>query len=155
MNKNIVALLFLLLAACGQSVPEDNNGYGWHYDESGATGLRVRYYDPTSPRLAILEQVYVEVGACMGMADNLPLGPLVIFTTNIVGTGGERKYGNGFLETKTILLDNTIRFDLPGGFWTFRHELVHFFLHAQGFPVEANRQHQSQLFTTCTAPTFL
>lgn len=144
--------LFVLLAACGQPVSEDNNGYGWHYDESGATGLRARYYDSSSPRLETLEHVYAEVGACMGMADNMPPGPLVIFTTNIIGIEGDRKYGMGFLETKTILLDNTILFDLPGGFWTFRHELVHFFLHAQGFPTDANQRHESQLFTACTAP---
>lgn len=145
------SLVLAALVGCGQSMPEDNHGYGWHYDEAGATGLRVRYYDASSPRVDVLERVYREVATCMAMTDPLPPGPLVIFTTGIVGAEGDWKPSKGWLDTGTILLDGTLRFDLSGGFWAYRHELVHFLLHASGFPIDRNQRHDSILFMTCTA----
>lgn len=148
---SFASLAVAALVGCGQPVPTDNHGYGWHYDEAGATGLRARYYDASSPRVNALERVYQEVASCTGTTGPLPPGPLVIFTTGIVGAEGYRKYGKGFLDTSTILLDATLNYDAPlVGFWVFRHELVHFFLHAQGVPIEDNQQHRSPLFNTCT-----
>lgn len=142
--------LLAALSACG-SDHDNNNGHGWEYHEIGETGLRVRYYDDSSPRLDALERVYREVAACMQM-DPPPPGPLVIFTTDIIGSEGDRKPSRGYLEAQTILLDGTLRYTLPGDFWAFRHELVHLLLHVSGFPKDANVQHQSPLFTTCSAP---
>lgn len=138
------------LVACGRAAPEDNHGYGWHYDAAGVTGLRVRYHDEGSPRIETLEQVYREVAACMGVTD-IPPGPLVIFTTGISGAEGEWKPSKGWLDTGTILLDATLDYNLPlVGFWNFRHELVHFLLHSQGFPIVDNQQHLSPFFNSCT-----
>jgi hypothetical protein len=157
-----VAVLLLALAGCGDgdfgssvSTKDDNNhGYGWGFDETVASGLRVRYANNDAPRLAVLDGFYSAVSLCMGVQP--PPGPLIIIRDDIRKVYGEE--GATFLESGTILLDSQIttldwNSTLP---WMEqarefppRHEMVHHILAQLGFPEDRNRNHDSPYFAAC------
>lgn len=136
--------LFVFLAACGQPVPEDNYGYGWHYDESGATGARVRYFDDNSPRLAFIEQIFLDTQKCVGASAP---GPLVIFVDEMTHVPEHFRAFTHF-DTGTVLIEKIIIYDPNahvGGVLT--HEFVHWIMHVNGMP--GNSDHASPLFVEC------
>ena len=147
-------LLLCLLVGCGEM--DTNHGYGYSYDEQGATGLRVRYLDETSPRLAFVEQMYRETMECTGV--DAP-GPLVIYVPRgtIKDADGMNVNGRTYLDTGTILIDNDscIIADvckvLAWQGHVMKHEDVHWLLHWSGKLTEKQQYaHAAPEFDTCT-----
>ena len=145
-----------LLAACGRgdSDPAANNhGFGFQFDESGVTGLRVRYLDDTSPRLDFIEQMYRETMECVGF--DAP-GPLVIWLPSVQSDDGENTFGWIFLDTGTILADNNACIldnckVLAFQGHVLKHQFVHWLLHRSGRLTEAQQHaHAAVEFTSCT-----
>lgn len=129
------------LAGCGSG--DKNNGYGYYYDAEGASGLRVRWASEKTPSLADIEQLYQETMECTGLHAT---GPLVIITP-------EEEIGRTFLYSGTILIPASIQtWPISTGFWTYKHEFIHYLLHQNGFDVTANADHLSPLFYTCVLP---
>ena len=144
-NKNLILLLCaFLLSACGQPVSEDNNGYGWNYDDSGQTGVRVRYFDENSPRLAFVEKIFIDTQECVGVSAP---GPLVIFVDEITDVPehvrGRTIYGTGTVLIEKIVIDDPNAH--VGGVLT--HEFVHWIMHVNN--IQGNGDHTSPLFVEC------
>lgn len=139
--------LLVALAGCGSDVGQDNHGYGYHYDEMGGTGLRVRYDGHPAPTLTQIETLYTETMDCMGIKGN---GPLVIFVHDTFGANAV--YGQTFLDTGTILISSLLDPDPRLSFWTYKHEFIHHLLHQSGFDPARNAAHDSPFFSSCTQP---
>lgn len=137
----------VLLGGCGSEVGQSNHGYGYHYDEAGSSGLRVRWNGQPAPTFAQIESLYIETQACTGITAT---GPLLIFVHDTFGANFV--YGQTFLDTGTVLISSLLDPDPQLSFWTYKHEFIHHLLHQSGFPVDQNAAHQSPLFTTCTQP---
>jgi hypothetical protein len=141
-------ILIAVLAGCGSETGQDNHGYGYQYDQDGATGLRVRWAGTQVPSLTNIEQLYQETMACTGITAT---GPLVIITEPIPSSSGD-VYGSVFLDTGTVFISSWLDTDIEASFWAYKHEFVHYLLHQSGFDVTANAAHQSPLFYSCTQP---
>lgn len=141
MKTTIILAIFSLLIGCGSG--HDNYGYGYYYDEIGASGMRVRYNGYPTPTLAQIEALYNETMECVGVASN---GPLVIFVHDTFANG---VYGRTILSTGTILISSLLDPDLSLSFWMYKHEFVHYLLHQSGFDPARNAAHDSPLFGTC------
>jgi hypothetical protein len=141
--------LLIALTGCGSETGNNNHGYGYHYDQIGATGLRVRYASAQLPALADIERLYQETEACTGITAT---GPLLIFTDPVPGDSGTA-YGSAFLDTGTVFISTWLNTDASASFWTYKHEFVHYLLHQSGFDITANADHQSPLFADCTQPS--
>ena len=135
------------MLGCGAG--DNNHGYGYHYDQIGATGLRVRYAGTQLPSLADIEKLYQETMACTGISAT---GPLLIFTDPVPTSGDSEVYGSVYLDTGTVFISTWLHTDTRLSSWTYKHEFVHYLLHQAGFDPAANAAHQSPLFADCTQP---
>lgn len=142
-------LALLILAGCGSETGRDNHGWGYQYDQIGATGLRVRYAGIQLPTLADIEKLYQETEACAGISAT---GPLLIFTDPVPTSGDVPVYGSALLDTGTVFISKRLDTDIRLSYWTYKHEFVHYLLHQSGFDDTANANHQSPLFSDCTQP---
>ncbi len=154
----LVAAFWSGVAGCGRAEPEtaDNHGYGWEYDLSGASGLRLRY-DPAVPAseqadLEVFERALAEVSACVGLAAP---GPLVVVVPR--GSLDER---SGAPPPPGLHVGGLYYFDtdlvvVTASLAALRHELVHYLLDQHGYPVDRNREHAHDAFTACVGPVAL
>jgi hypothetical protein len=151
-----LAALALALGGCARGGSDnDNHGYGWSYDATGASGLRVRYEEsvPEAERadLAVFETAYAEVEACLGSAAR---GPLVVVVRRGTLDGqsgvnpppGAHVGGLYYFDTDLVLVTDSL--------YALRHEFVHYLLDQSGLPVGRNRAHQHDAFADCTGPTW-
>lgn len=139
-------LILLLLTACGGAV-DDNHGYGWHYDEIGGSGLRVRFDDNARKLVEFeeIEQWYLDVQECTGIKAN---GPLVIFVPEKIGDGIG---GWWFWNSDTIIIwsaEHALFFPTRGS--STKHEFIHYLLNENGYPFKRNDSHDSYLWAQCS-----
>lgn len=139
-------LITLLLTGCGSEEGRNNYGYGYSYDQSGETGLRVRYMPGQStPTLAQIEDIYSQVMACSGITAT---GPLVIFIDSFPEDsriGGKTFYGTGTVVVATFGFPDADRVTL-----VLRHEFAHYLLSQSGYDQARNTAHDSPLFGVCS-----
>ena len=143
-TRFVLLSVFALLLGCGTG--DNNHGYGYQYDQIGATGLRVRWSGAQLPSLTDIEKFYQETMTCTGISAT---GPLVIITDSLPAGGS---LGLTFLDTGTILIPSLLDPDPRASFWTYKHEFIHYLLHQAGFDPAANAAHLSPLFIECTQP---
>jgi hypothetical protein len=129
-------ILLLLLSACGGA---DNHGYGWHYDVSGDTGLRVRY-DRNSQGFPIraIELWYKEIQDCMGLSAS---APLIIFVPDLIDNRHNgRTYDNGSILITSIF----VKISSPE--YVVKHELIHHLFFQNGDYSPNNTAHSAFIF---------
>ena len=151
--KKILFILLCLAAVtgCGREAGSNNHGYGYHFDEQGTSGLRVRFDGNTKPTLAEIESLYRQVEACTGIDTT---GPLVIFSAvDMTGAQGEPIWGKTYLDTGTVIGALRSNSTATSTTWALKHEFVHYLLHQSGFDYTANLNHQSDFFLDCTVLT--
>ena len=147
----------LLLVSCGQDQTNNNHGYGFNYDDRGATGTRVRYSDESSIRLEDIERVYLATAECIGV--DLPPGPLVIWVEEfrIGGPNGKFTFlpAEIFLDTGTIPVTNVVKNDRRFAENVLRHEFVHWILFTSGLLTDhqSHVDHDSTYFDACSYPS--
>ena len=141
----------LALSGCGAAERSaDNHGYGWGYDEVGASGLRLRY-DPAVTEasrypLAVFEGAFATVVACLERDAPGPLVVVVPFGSLDGNPGfapppGAHVGGLYYFDTDLVVVTESL-YALP-------HELVHYLLDQARFPVDRNRSHQDPGFDRC------
>lgn len=143
MKLVILCLLLAGCGGCGQSGNDNNHGLGWHFDEEGPTGLRVRYADELSPRLENLEASYRKVSAC---TDTDHRGPLIIFTRQF--ETHENHDAITYLDNGTIVVSPDLA-AVGETFELIRHEMVHYILWKSGTENSKNAAHESAFFASC------
>jgi hypothetical protein len=157
-----LAGLLLVLAAglggCGAAdrPAADNHGYGWEYDQTGASGLRLRYEEAVASddraALQVFEAAFGRVEACLGIAAG---GPLVVVVprgaldgrSGVTPAPGYHVGGLYYFDTDLVVVTESL--------YALRHELVHYLLDQAGFPVQLNRAHEHAGFANCTGPAYL
>ena len=139
MAKWIIAISVLLLAACGSDEantqqPQDNNhGYGYHYTDSNADGLRLRAYGVKPSLFGYLETAWSEITACAGLP--IPRGPLIIAVdSSNAHLDDPAEYGHTFIDTGTILVGGVTE-------QTVKDAMLHVLLKSAGFDDAQNMAH--------------
>lgn len=150
----MVASVLFLLIGCGQ---EDNNaafatnhGFGWHYDVVGPdAGMRIRFHPQyTSASVQQIEAIYLATQACTGI---VAPPPLVVISPPPIYPENPQYLGLCYFDTGLVVIDGRYSND-QHLFYEYKEEFVHHLLHAAGMHPDANRAHQSPLFSTCTQP---
>jgi hypothetical protein len=147
-----IIVLSLFLSACGQDADigtdpaATNHGYGWDYDQSGDSGLRVNYIDGAALTVdfSIIESWYLAAQKCTGIAAS---GPLIAVTAQqIVNPEGKVVNGLTYFDTGLIVMtENVIS---PANIeYLLKHETIHYLLWASGFPNDRNTTHDSPYFS--------
>jgi hypothetical protein len=152
-----VLFVCLVLAGCGseQSTPQSqdraqaistNYGYGWSVDDESPSGLRVRYLNDGTPRIAVVEHEYDRVLDCV-ITHYYPAFSRDIARPLFIFLPGPPQANDGGLSlpltnTEVVDGDNSIEMQLV----IVRHESVHQILRANGFPEDKNFNHESPAF---------
>ena len=135
----------LLVSACHND-RDDNHGFGFHFDEQAANGLRLRHQpDVIEPiRLATLVDIYDQTQACTGIAAP---GPFVIVVAERVDAHGRP----GGPSTGLIFYDPPLILIVQGFTWppSVRHEFVHYLLDRIGTSRASQTAHDSPFFVDC------
>lgn len=128
-------LLLLFMAGCG-SAGDDNHGYGWRVDETGASGLQLQCNATCDPStMQRLETAFAEVMECTGIQSPPPFVVIVAFE-DIAPLNGFT-----YFDPPTIKLEPALI--------VLRHEYVHYLLIMSGFPRADNEAHNSPFFGAC------
>lgn len=135
-------ILYMILVGCGQD-SGNNHGYGWHFDEIGESGLRIRYSDSqlladVLKNVSFFERNFQHVVSCTGITAP---GPLIVVVDELY-VNGTRYGGWVHFDTNLVLIEYTSMLRL-------NHEFVHYLLNVSGFDANANSRHQSDLFEKC------
>jgi hypothetical protein len=142
-----LAVVFLLLVGCGSQ--DNNHGLGFDYDVRGETGTRLRL-TPEGPSLALVEDVYLKVTACIGLGAP---GPLVVFLESVddrvshsIGT----PVAGTYLDTGTVMVEEHLVSDEPNLRLALAHEFVHWVGHYNNLLTHAQQSsHESSWFVDC------
>lgn len=141
-----IFFLTLLLAGCGTE-NSNTSSYGDSFNEQGSTGLRVRYFDNSTPRIELIQQIYIDTMACVGI--NMP-GPLVVFVEEITNNPDGRSAEVVF-ESHTIAVQNSATRDTYFLTELLKHEFIHLLLNwNEKLTIEQNQKHNSPLFAICS-----
>ena len=146
----LITASMILLIGCGNNA-DNNHGYGYFYDTTGATGLRLRHAPGQPlPTIADIDLIYVQTSQCMGLDPAIYGAPLVVITDDMPkNNDGGKPYGAIYLDTGLILINAVLK-DTDDAFWTLKHEFVHYFLHQSGLEKEENVRHRSIFFERCS-----